>query len=286
MVCRNEIRAVADAMEGEGLVPTVRGVTARLLNGGSPNNVGPLLNEWAEERRNGVVPEAVMPARVSERTQALVTQLWGACYAQARRSLEAEAAGLRQSDGYRQALVAELSAELEGRGELVRVLERELAETRALLAAERSERRAAEERATAAEIRAITLAAKAGADPEAAGPSPTGEPAQDGPPASQDLDGEGSRLDQAKRVILGILARTAPDPVTGAALNRAVVASGLKLDRGEAAKKRLKDAGEVHHDPVARTWTLPPGATAARRSDGAVATPSGEDGPSRIRQAS
>jgi chromosome segregation ATPase len=147
-----QVFETADALVREGQNPTVMAVRTR-LGGGSPNTITPLLAEWKALHEAGQVqahPE--VPGQI----EALMRQIWGLAWKEARGLLEGErealSAARKEIAKERDAMLAEIvrmDSELEASRETIRETGAALEEERR--AHERAESEAREARALADE---------------------------------------------------------------------------------------------------------------------------------------
>ncbi len=128
MVARNDVFRAADALRAGGServsLRTVRAwLRENLGAAGSPNDVGPILNDWKREREYSPRIElSGMPEAVSNQLAAAGVALWKAAQAEAAAVLVRE----------RQRMRDEIEAEREMRGEALALLDGHEAETRLL----------------------------------------------------------------------------------------------------------------------------------------------------------
>lgn len=128
MVARNDVFRAADTLRTGGServsLRTVRAwLRENLGAAGSPNDVGPLLNDWKREREySPAIALAGMPEAISNQLAAAGVALWKAA--------QTEAAAVLVRD--RQRMQEEIEAEREMRGEALALLEGREAETRLL----------------------------------------------------------------------------------------------------------------------------------------------------------
>ncbi|MFC6740742.1 DNA-binding protein [Methylobacterium tardum] len=141
MVTRNDVFRAADEIRAGGRervsLRTVRTrLSANLGAAGSPNDVGPLLNDWKREREYSPAIElAGMPEAVSNQLAAAGVALWKAAQAEAsaiflrdRQRMREEVDGERQMRNEALALLDGHEAEVRLLAERVATLETELAE--------------------------------------------------------------------------------------------------------------------------------------------------------------
>ncbi|MGI3904042.1 MAG: DNA-binding protein [Janthinobacterium lividum] len=77
MVDRTELYEVADAIRGEGKVPSLRLIRGRLKNGGSFRDVGQLFLDWCIEREFRPRPKTSdLPDHLRERLAAVAAEVW------------------------------------------------------------------------------------------------------------------------------------------------------------------------------------------------------------------
>ncbi len=77
MVDRTELYEVADAIRGEGKVPSLRLVRGRLKNGGSFRDVGKIFLDWCIEREFRPRPSTSdLPDHLRERLAAVAAEIW------------------------------------------------------------------------------------------------------------------------------------------------------------------------------------------------------------------
>ncbi len=122
-VTREQVFETADALVLEGQNPTVMAVRTR-LGGGSPNTITPLLAEWRalnETRQAQAMPPPPEPV------EAVMRQVWGTAWKEARAQLEGErealSAARTEMEKERAAMLAEIArmdSELEAAREGVR----------------------------------------------------------------------------------------------------------------------------------------------------------------------
>ena len=77
MVDRTELYEVADAIRGEGKVPSLRLIRGRLKNGGSFRDVGQLFLDWCIEREFRPRPKTSdLPDHLKDRIAAIAAEVW------------------------------------------------------------------------------------------------------------------------------------------------------------------------------------------------------------------
>lgn len=77
MVNRTELYEVADAIRGEGKVPSLRLIRGRLKNGGSFRDVGQLFLDWCIEREFRPRPRTSdLPDHLKDRIAAIAAEVW------------------------------------------------------------------------------------------------------------------------------------------------------------------------------------------------------------------
>jgi hypothetical protein len=152
MVAKHDVFRAADEIRADGKdIVSIRTVRAwlkeKLGTAGSPNDVGPYLKDWKQEREYSPAIElAGMPEAVSNQLAAAGVALWKAAQAEAaavfvrdRQRMEQEIDGEREMRGEALALLDGREVEVRLLAERVTALEADLAEARRHLQAVRAD---------------------------------------------------------------------------------------------------------------------------------------------------